>query len=127
MTVVTTVFFGSVPCLSMRSAQSAMTASPSTTWPRSSTMITRSASPSRAMPMAAPLRTTSRAVLGVERAAVVVDVLAVGLDAERDHVGAELAEDQRRDHVGGAVPASTTILMPSSESRLGNVFLQKTT
>ncbi len=61
MTVVTTVFFGSLPCLSMRSAHSAMTASPSTTCPRSSTMITRSASPSSAMPMAAPLRTTSRA------------------------------------------------------------------
>ena len=42
-------------------------------------------------------------VLGVERAGVVVDVHAVRLDADGRHVRAELAEDERRDPVGGAV------------------------
>ncbi len=40
-------------------AHIAMTASPSTTWPFSSMTMTRSASPSRAMPMRAPRLTTS--------------------------------------------------------------------
>ena len=43
----------------MRVAHIAITASPSTIWPFSSITITRSASPSSAMPMRAPRRTTS--------------------------------------------------------------------
>ncbi len=40
---------------------------------------------------------------GVQRAGVLVDVLAVRLDAQREHLGAELREDRRRDAVGSAV------------------------
>jgi len=43
----------------MRVAHMAITASPSTTWPFSSITITRSASPSRAIPICAPRLTTS--------------------------------------------------------------------
>ena len=39
------------------------------------------------------------------RAAILVDVEAVGLDADRDHVGAELPQRLGRDPVGGAVGA----------------------
>ena len=103
--MVTSVLFGErAASRSMRVAHSAMMTSPSTIWPFSSTMITRSASPSSAMPIGAPRFTTSCAhVLGVQRAGVAVDVLAVRLHAERDDVGAELGEDRGRDLVGGAV------------------------
>ncbi len=53
------------------------------TWPFSSTMTTRSASPSSAMPMSARmLAHLLRQRLGMGRAAIVVDVEAVGLDAD---------------------------------------------
>ena len=65
MTVATTVFWRSSRSRIMRSAHMAMTASPSTTSPFSSMTMTRSASPSRAMPMWAPRRrTSSRACSG---------------------------------------------------------------
>ena len=41
--------------------------------------------------------------LRVDRAAAVVDVLAVGIHAERDHLRPQLLEDVRRDVVRGAV------------------------
>ena len=69
---------------------------------------TRSASPSSAMPTWAPLARAPRAAgaCGCSGAAVVVDVLAVGL-ARRCAmtVGAELREHLGRDPVGGAVGA----------------------
>ena len=44
-------------------------------------------------------------LLGRGRAAVAVDVEAVGLDADRDHLGAELPQRLRRHLIGGAVGA----------------------
>ena len=85
-------------------AHIARTWSPSTIWPFSSTTMTRSASPSSAMPIAAPaLHDLGADVLGVERARVLVDVHAVRLDADGRHLRAELLKDERRDAVGGAV------------------------
>ena len=43
--------------------------------------------------------------LGRGRAAILVDVEAVRLDAEREHLGAELPQRRGRDAVGGAVGA----------------------
>ena len=84
----------------------AMMASPSTTWPFSSARMTRSASPSSASPRSAPvLADRPGHPLGVHRAAAVVDVLPVRLDAERDDLGAQLLEDRRGDLVGGPVGA----------------------
>ena len=59
MTVATTVSRRSSPSRFMRVAHMAMTASPSTICPFSSITITRSASPSRAIPIWAPRLTTS--------------------------------------------------------------------
>ena len=84
----------------------AMTASPSTIWPFSSMTITRSASPSSAMPICAPLRLTTSAprVLGVQRAAVAVDVHAVrACTPMAMTLAPSSVEDERRDVVGGAV------------------------
>jgi hypothetical protein len=104
ITVATIVFPGSFPIRSMRSAHSAMTASPSTISPFSSTMITRSASPSSAMPMwASFLRTSAACARGAAPRRVAVDVLAVRLHAERRHVPAELREHRGRHAVGRAV------------------------
>ena len=63
MTVATTVSFRSSLSRIMRIAHMAMTASPSTICPFSSMTITRSASPSRAIPICAPRRTTSARAL----------------------------------------------------------------
>ena len=74
--------------------------------PVSSTTISRSASPSSARPMSAPLATTaSLQRLGMGRSAAVVDVGAVGRDAERDHFGAQFPQRLGRDVVGGAIGA----------------------
>src|SRR6478752_4696678 len=61
--------------------------SPSTTWPRSSTRMTRSASPSSAMPMSARISRTLR------------------LDADGDDVGTQLPQRFRHHLVGRAVGA----------------------
>ena len=83
-----------------------MSWSPSTTWPRSSTISSRSASPSSAMPMSARTSRTLRGErAGLGRAAFLVDVEAVGLDADLDDLGAELPQRVGRDLVGGAVGA----------------------
>ncbi len=88
--------------------------SPSTTWPRSSTTITRSASPSRAMPRWAPaLAHQGLQPLGMHGAAFAVDVGAVGLDPDRDHLGAQLPEHGRRHLVGGAIGAIDHDLQPA--------------
>ena len=106
ITVATTVRPGSSSLASMRVPRMAMISSPSTTRPFSSHRITRSASPSSATPSAAPNRRTSSARrLGVQRAAAVVDVPAVGLHAQLDHLGAQLVEHLGRDLVGRAVGA----------------------
>ena len=104
MTVATTVFLRSSWSRSMRRAHMAMTASPSTIWPFSSITMTRSASPSRAMPMWAPRRRTSAArVLGVHGPALAVDVGAVRLHPDGEDLGAQLLEDEGGHAVGGAV------------------------
>ena len=85
---------------------SAMIWSPSTVSPFSSTTIRRSASPSSAMPMSAPEDTTvscSRPTMG--GAAVLVDVLAVGIDPHRDHFRAQFPERRRGDLIGRAIGA----------------------
>ena len=58
MTVATTASPLSSPRACRPSAISAINWSPSTSWPFSSTTISRSASPSSARPMSAPLATT---------------------------------------------------------------------
>src|SRR6478735_5536115 len=67
--------------------------SPSTTWPRSSTRMTRSASPSSAMPMSARISRTFR------------DSASVGLDADRHHVGTQFPQRFRHHLVGGTIGA----------------------
>ena len=54
----------------------------------------------------------------------VVDVEAVGLDADRDDFGAELVEHVRRDVVGGAVGAVDHDLHALQVQLVGNVVLQ---
>ena len=109
------------------SATSAISWSPSMIRPFSSTTISRSASPSSARPMSAPHATTvSRSSSRMGRAATVVDVEAVGFDAERDDVRAELPQRLGRDMVGGAIGAIDDDLQaveaqPIGEGRLGEV------
>ena len=57
--------------------------------------------------------------LRMGRAAVVVDVEAVGRDAERDHLGAQLPQRLGRDVVGGAVGAIDHDLEPVEPQMLG--------
>ena len=59
MTVITSVSFASVPFFCIESARMPMAWSPSTMLPCSSQEMRRSASPSKAKPMSAPLATTS--------------------------------------------------------------------
>ena len=88
------------------SAITAITWSPSIRWPFSSTMIIRSASPSSAMPTSARISRTLRDQrLGRGRADLEIDVEPVRLDADRDHLGAELPQRLGRDLVGGAIGA----------------------
>jgi hypothetical protein len=63
---------------------------------------------------------------GMERAAAAVDVLGRRVDAERDHLGAELLEHLGRDAVRGAVAAVDHDREPSSVRWRGNVFFTKT-
>ena len=58
MTVVTSVPWDSLPLRSIRVAHRTITASPSTTWPFSSQITTRSPSPSSAMPRCEPVSMT---------------------------------------------------------------------
>ena len=55
---------------------------------------------------------------GIGRSATLVDVEAVGLDPDRDHVRAKLPQGRRRDLVGGAVGAIDNDFEPV-ESHLG--------
>ena len=65
--------------------------------------------------------------LDVGRAGVAIDVAPVGLDRERVHLGAEPAEDLRRDAVGGAVraveqdPAPVQVEIAEAELELAQV------
>ena len=106
ITVATTVGLASRWSSIQLSATTASSWSPSTRWPFSSTITTRSASPSSAMPMSARI---SRTLLHQRRrrgrADILVDVEAVRLDAEREHLRAELPQRLGRDAVGGAVGA----------------------
>ena len=126
MTVATTAPPRSSPRRCRSSAISAISWSPSMIRPFSSTTIRRSASPSSAMPMSAPLATTvSCSSCGWVEPQSVVDVEAVGLDAERDDVGAQLPQGLGRDMVGGAVGAIDDDLeavepQPLREGRLGD-------
>ena len=80
--------------------------SPSTTWPRSSTRMTRSASPSSAMPISARIsRTLLAQRLRRGRAAFLVDVDTIRLDADGDDVGAQFPQRFRHHLVAGAVGA----------------------
>ena len=95
-----------------------MSWSPSTSVPFSSTITTRSASPSSAMPISAR---TSCTFLDrpqrMRRAAVVVDVEAVRLVADGDDLGAELPQRLRRDLVAGAVGAIDDDAQPRQRHR----------
>ncbi len=106
MTVATTMFPGRRPAaLSARPAASS-TASPFTTLPADETKMARSASPSKATPKAAPCATTACLQgLQVERAAVEIDVAAVGRAADGNHLGAQPAEQLRRQAVRSAIAA----------------------
>ncbi len=58
------------------------------------------------MPISARIsRTLCDEGIEIGRAAILVDVEAVGIDADRDHLGAELPQRAGRDLVGGAVGA----------------------
>src|SRR4029078_11036081 len=57
------------------------------------------------------------------RADPVVDVAAVGLSRDGDHLGAELAEDRRRGAVGGAVGAVEQDLAAAEIDRKGGAQL----
>ena len=106
ITVATTPGRCSRPSSFQLSAMTASSWSPSTTWPRSSTIMTRSASPSSAMPISARISRTLCADGGeIGRAAILVDVEAVRLDADRDHIGAHFPQRAGRHLVGGAVGA----------------------
>ena len=61
-------------------------------------------------------------VFRVERAAAAVDVEAVGFDAGGDDFGAEFLEDQRRDEIGGAVPAIDHDFEAVQRHVVGGVF-----
>ena len=90
ITVTTTVSSTSSPASRSCNAASASKRSPSTTLPRWSTAITRSPSPSKASPMAAPRSTTAAArPTRRGRPATFVDVAPVGRVVDHDHVGAE--------------------------------------
>ena len=74
----------------------AMMASPSTTWPR----LVHHDHPvgvavQRDAQVGPVLHHLAGHLLGVQRAAAVVDVVAVGLDAERDDLRPQLLEDRR--------------------------------
>ena len=74
--------------------------------PVASTKIARSPSPSNATPIRQPASATARAsALRMRRAAIEVDVAAVGLVADHGDVEAELAEQPRRDGRRRAVGA----------------------
>ena len=81
------------------------TSSPSRIRPVSSAKIERSASPSNATPIAAPLSfVRARHVLGVERAAALVDVAAVGRDRRSRRRGLPRGVERGRAELeGGAV------------------------
>ena len=97
--------------------------SPLTTWPLASVKMTRSASPSKEMPRSALcLRTSSPAASGMERAAAVVDVEAVGVVADGDDFGAEFLENERADEVGGAVSAIDDDFQAVEGNVVGGVF-----
>ncbi len=78
--------------------------SPSITLPFSSTITTRSASPSSAMPMSAFASSTlaTSAAVAVEPTSRLM-LKPSGLVPMLDHLGAQFPERQRRDAVGGAV------------------------
>ena len=85
MTVATTPGLRSRPSSFQLPAITAISWSPSTMWPFSSTMTTRSASPSSAIPTSARTsRTLRRQRLGLGGAAFLVDVEAVGIDTDRN-------------------------------------------
>jgi hypothetical protein len=68
--------------------------------------ITRSASPSSAMPMSARISRTLRlSASGEVEPTSLVDVETVRLDADRNHLGAQLPQRFRHDLVGGAIGA----------------------
>ena len=72
----------------------------------------------------AALHGLARMAPGAVEPHLVVDVEAVGLDADREHLGAELAQRFRRDLVGGAIGAIDDDLEPvEARSRRGSVAL----
>ena len=88
------------------SAITASSWSPSTRWPRSSAMMHAvGVAVERDADVGAHLRDLGAERLRRGRAAFAVDVEAVGLDPDRDHVGAELPQRLRHHPVGGAVGA----------------------
>ena len=81
-------------------------ASPLMTLPRGPASMQRSASPSKVTPMSAPAPLHfGRDPGGMQRAAAVVDVAAVGRDVEQGDIAAEAAEQFRGDGGGRAVGA----------------------
>ena len=112
--------------LSMRPQMSRIW-SPVISWPFSSTAIRRSPSPSKASPTAAPSRPRPLAqVLGVLRAALVVDVEAVGrvVDA-RSHRRPARRTSPERPCRWPRWPVSRTIFIPSSDRSRGEGVFQE--
>src|SRR5262245_56850952 len=106
ITVPTTFPPRSRPRSARSRAKVASRSSPSSTFPCSPTSTNRSASPSPPTPEAGPhLPHARRRPLGVQRTEALVDVAPVGIAAEGEDLGAELAQHRRSDAIGGAVRA----------------------
>ena len=104
MTVATMPPAASLPRRCQLSAMTAISWSPSTIAPFSSTMTTRSASPSSAMPMSARTsRTLSMSASGAVEPHLWLMLRPFGIDADLDHLGAKLPQRLGRHLVGGAV------------------------
>ena len=106
----------------------AMTASPSTTWPFSSITITRSASPSRAMPIwALRFRTSAHALSGWS--APTPSLMFTPSGETPMAVTSAPSSSNTRGATRYAAPwaASTTTRIPSSDRSRGKVFFTKTT
>ena len=110
------------------SAISAISWSPSTSRPFSSTTISRSASPSSARPMSAPLvdHASPAAPAGAVEPQPSLMLVPLGVTPSGDDVGAQLPQRFGRDVIGGAVGAIDHDLepvepQPLGEGRLGEV------
>ena len=90
------------------------------TLPVSSATISRSASPSSAMPICAPDATTvSHIACGWVEPTMIVDVLAVGIDTDRDHLRTQFPQRGGRDLIGGAIGAIDDDLQPVQPQVIG--------